>query len=170
MAAADLQALAEAVLDASEDILATTGNPPIERAFVCIGPPALDCCNQLAVNVGNIGEAATVIPNVLQPGLRHEFSRVNLTALLITVTRCYAMPDDEGIPPSPAEQNADAAVLNADAWALWNGLYRMREVLFSDCDIVIFDGIIPLPPSGGCAGYVMQVRFELEGYAPPVGS
>ena len=171
MAAADLQALAEAVLDASEDILGTTGNEPIERAFVSHGPPALDCCNQLAVHVAQIGEAATQAGTVLLPGMRHTFARVNLTALMITVTRCHPTFDEEGRqPPSAAELNEAAAMLNADAWALWNGLYRAQDDLFDACDLVFFDGMNPLPPQGGCAGWVMQIRFELQGYAPPVGS
>jgi hypothetical protein len=169
--ASDLQTLAEDVLDASGQILGTTGNPEIERAFVSHGPPALDCCNQLAVHVAQIGEAATQAGTVLQPGLRHSFARINLTALMITVTRCHPVLDDNGTqPPSPAELTEAAAMLNADAWALWNGLYRAQDVLFDACDLVFFDGMTPLPPQGACAGWMMQIRFVLEGYAPPAGS
>jgi hypothetical protein len=164
MAVTDLQDLAEAVLDAAGDILATTGNPEITRAFVSHGPPALDCCDQLAVHVANIGEAATQAGTVLQPGLRHAFARVNLTALMITVTRCHPVLDGDGDPPTAAELNEAAAMLNADAWSLWTQLFRMQDTLFAACDLVFFDGIIPLPPQGGCAGYVMAIRFELGGY------
>ncbi len=169
-AASDLQDLAQDVLDAAALILATTGNPEIERAFVSHGPPALDCCNQLAVNVGQIGEAATQATSVLQPGLRHAFARVNLTTLLITVTRCHPTLDDFDNPPSAEALTAAAAELNADAWALWNGLYRMQETLFEACDLVFFDGSVPLVPQGACAGWMMQIRFELGGYNPFPGS
>ncbi len=168
--ASDLQELAEDVLDASALILATTGNPEIERAFVSHGAPALDCCNQLAVNVGQIGEAVTQAGSALQPGLRHSFARVNLTTLLITVTRCVPVPDDMGNPPDADDLTASAAMLNADAWALWNGLYRMQDELFEACDLVFFDGSTPLPPQGACAGWMMQIRFELQGYTPFPGS
>jgi hypothetical protein len=170
MGADDLQTLAENVLTAAETILDTNGNEPIERAFVSHGPPALDCCNQLAVHVAQIGEAATQATNVLQAGLRHNFARVNLTTLMITVTRCHPTLDDGGTPPTPDELNDAAAMLNADAWSLWNGLYRMQDDLFAACDLVFFDGIVPLPPQGGCAGYVMAIRFELPGYPWPGGS
>ena len=166
----DLQALAEAVLAAAETILATDGNPPIERAFVSHGPPALDCCNQLAVHVAQIGEAATNVGSVLQPGLRHETGRVNLTALMITVTRCHPVLEETGQPPAPDALTEAAAMLNADAWSLWTQLYRMRDVLFAECDLVFFDGSVPLPPQGACAGWVMAIRFELPGYAWPNGS
>jgi hypothetical protein len=169
--ATDLQTLAENVLDAAGDILATTGSPEIERAFVSHGPPALDCCNQLAVHIAQIGEAATQLgASILQPGLRHETGRVNLTALMITITRCHPVLDDEGDPPSPEELTEAAAMLNADAWALWSQLYRLKDDLFAACDLVFFDASVPLPPQGGCAGWVMQVRFELPGYAWPSGS
>jgi hypothetical protein len=170
MAASDLQDLAEAVLDASAQILAETGNPEIERQFVSHGPPALDCCNQLAVHVAQIGEAATQAGTVLQPGLRHETGRVNLTTLMITVTRCHPVLEDDGQPPPPADLTEASAMLNADAWALWTQLYRMKDTLFAACDLVFFDGSVPLPPQGACAGWVMQIRFELPGYAWPSGS
>lgn len=170
MAADDLQILAEDVLAASAAILETTGNPALIRKFVAHGPPALDCCDQLAVHVAQIGEAPTQAGTVLQPGLRHAFARVNLTALMITVTRCHPVLDESLAPPTPAELTDAAATLNADAWALWNGLFRAQDTLFAACDLVFFDGMTPLVPQGGCAGWVMQVRFELGGYAPPVGS
>ena len=103
--------------------------------------------------------------------MRHAFARVNLTALMITVTRCHPTFDEEARqPPSAAELNEAAAMLNADAWALWNGLYRMQDDLFDACDLVFFDGSVPLPPQGACAGWVMAIRFELPGYAWPNGS
>jgi hypothetical protein len=170
VAADDLQNLAVAVKDAALVILDGNGNEPIVREFVSHGPPALDCCNQLAVHVAQIGEAATQTGNVLQAGLRHNAARVNLTTLLTTVTRCHPVLEDDGNPPTAAELTAAAAMLNADAWSLWNGLYRAQDDLFSACDLVFFDGIVPLPPQGGCAGYVMAIRFELQGYQWPVGS
>lgn len=165
-----LQELAEDVLAASGEILATTGNPEIERAFISHGPPAMDCCNQLAVSVARIGEAPLFQGSILAPGLRHELGRINLTTMMITVTRCHPVLADGGRAPDPAELTEAAATLNADAWALWNCLNRMQDELFSACDLVFFDGVVPLPPEGGCAGFVMQLRFELQGYAWPSGS
>jgi hypothetical protein len=165
VAATDLHDLA-----AAGQILDTTGNDPINRAFVSHGPPALDCCDQLAVHIANIGEATTNATDPLGPGFRHARGRVNLTVLIVTVTRCHPVIGDDAQIPTADELTAAAATLNADAWAIWNGLYRMRNELFAACDLVFFDACVPLPPQGGCAGYVMQIRFELGGYAPAVGS
>lgn len=171
MAAGDLHDLATAVLEAAQTLLATTAGGPAGDAFVCHGDPALDCCDQLTVNVIGIGEAATGPVTALGPGQRHRApGRVNLTALNVTMTRCYPVLDDDANIPAGAEQQAATAVLNEDGWALWNGLYRARDQLFTGCDSVFFDGLTPLPPSGGCAGWVFQIRFELAGYDPGAGS
>lgn len=165
-AASDLQDLAEDVLAAAGQILQAETAPAL-RSFVAHGPPALDCCDQLAVHVATIGEAPTTGPTVLSPGLRHTSGRVNLTTLIVTISRCHPVLDADGQPPKAAELTAAAALLNADAWALWNGLYRMRDQLFAACDLVFFDGMVPLPPQGGCAGWALQIRFELPGYQTP---
>lgn len=171
MAASDMHALAVAVREAAEEILATTVAGTPERSFVCHGLPALDCCDQLAVNVGAIGEAATAPLTALGAGQRHRSpGRVNLTTLIVTISRCYPSVSDDGVPPSAADQEAAAEALNEDGWALWNGLFRQGGDLFAACDSVFFDGLVPLPPQGGCAGWVFQIRFELAGYDPGAGS
>lgn len=171
MAVGDLHDLAVAVLGAAEQILATAIGGTPERSFVCHGLPALDCCDQLTVNVGAIGEAATAPLTALGSGQRHRSpGRVNLTTLVVTISRCYPSVADDGTPPSPTEQQAATETLNEDGWALWNGLFRQSGDLFAACDGVFFDGLVPLPPQGGCAGYVFQIRFELPGYDPGAGS
>lgn len=167
MAATDLQTLAEDVLDAGEQILEATNGAPAFR-YISHGPPVFDCCPQLAVSITNIGEATTTAGDPLAIGSRK--NRVNLTGLTVTLAHCHPVVDDEGDPPDAAARTAAAAALNADAWALWNGLWRMRGDLFADCDLVFFDGMVPIEPSGGCAGWVMVIRFELPGYDPLAGS
>ncbi len=169
-AASDLHDLAADVLAAGQQILDTDDGPEIDRAFVSHGPPALDCCNQLAVHVAAIGEAPTGAASVLAPGSRHVTGRINLTTLVVTVTRCHPIVGEEAAIPAADDLTAGAAILNADAWSLWNGLYRMKDTLFAACDLVFFDGLVPLGPEGGCAGWVFQIRFELPGYAPALGS
>lgn len=169
--ASDLQDLAADVLDVAEQILAVTGGPPLVRSLVAHGAPALDCADQLSVHVANVGEALTQATDPLAAGLRHARpGRINLTGLIVTLTRCYPAVDGEGNLPGADDETAASATLNADGWALWNGLYRARDVLFAACDLVFFDGIVPLPPQGACAGYIMQIRFELPGYPWPGGS
>ena len=165
-AASDLNDLAADVLDACEQILEETAGPPA-RSYVSHELPALDC-EQLTVHVTNIGEATSQLPDPLAAGNRR--SRVNLTGLVVTIVRCYPTVDDRGRAPTVAALNDASALLNGDAWALWNGLWRARGTLFADCDLVFFDGLAPLPAQGGFAGWVFQLRFELGGYAAAGGS
>lgn len=166
-AASDLHDLAADVLEAAVEILNSENAGAPDRAYVSHGPPALDC-EQITVHVTNVGEAVTQTVDPLTPGVRK--NRVNLTGLMVTVVRCYPTVDERGRPPKVDALNQAAALLNADAWALWNGLWRMRGDLFADCDLVFFDGVAPIVPQGGFAGWILQTRFELGGYQPALGS
>ena len=170
---ADLTTQCEAVLDAAIDALDTIpslvpgllGAP--ERAFICSGTPALDCCNQLTVNAAPIAEAPTQ-PLEMGAGTRHQQGfRKNYVGFAITITRCGpAGADPSGNPPSAASQQAVAEQTNADAWALWNYLWNSERsgALFTICGGVFNDRLAPLTPSGGCYGWVFSFRGEVQGY------
>lgn len=137
-----------------------------ERAFVCAGTPALDCCNQLTVNAAPIAEAPTA-PLEMGAGTRHQQGfRKNYVGFTITVTRCQNYTDT---PPLPEQQEAVAEQTNADAWALWNVLWNDERsgLLFTICDGVFNDRLAPLTPSGGCTGWQFSFRAEVEGYEGP---
>ena len=64
-----------------------------------------------------------------------------------------------------AEQTA------ADGWALWNHLWNMARAgeIFSLCGGVYFDRMSPAHPvSGGCYGWLLLIRAELDGYEEPL--
>ena len=166
----DLQTLMEELLQASIDALDTipTFDPALggapDRTYVNAGQPAFDCCDQLTVNAGRITEAPT------EPGLRagtkHRLDyRINHVAAQISITRCLDNPPAD-LPPSPTALQALAEQTNADAWALWNHLWNLARSgdLVTICDEVFFDALTPVQPSGGCAGWVLSLRAELEGY------
>ena len=164
--ATDLQTLMLAVLTAAEAALdeipgfapGLSGAP--ERTFVSAGTPALDCCNQLSVNAYTIREAQTGAGG-LQAGQRHRYNaRINLVGVQVYVTRCLNTPNDI---PTPAEQTALAEQTNADAWALWNYMFRQAD-LVALCDGLFMDAITPLTPSGGCMGWLLNMRLQLAGY------
>lgn len=169
---ADLYAQCVELLDASVDALDTIpslapgllGAP--ERAFVSAGTPALDCCNQLAVNAAPIAEAPTS-PLEMGAGTRHQQGfRKNYVGFSVTITRCGDWTD---LPPPVDALQAIAEQTNADAWALWNYLWNLVRSggLFTICGGVYFDRLAPLTPSGGCSGWVLSMRAEMEGYEAP---
>src|SRR5688572_8648866 len=113
----DLHALAVELLTASAAALdtipvyeASLGGAPL-RQVIAPGTVVLDCCDQLAVNVGTINEGASELGG-----------NINNITLIVTISRCVPVPDSSGNPPSVEDQTASSAQINADKWALWNYL------------------------------------------------
>lgn len=166
----DLQAAAQELLDASVDALNTLpGFDPTllgapSRSFVAFGSPVLDCCDQLTVFVPQVLDAPTA-PGGLGAG-RKVAAKINHVFLIVTISRCYPVPDDKGNPPPVADLVTASEQLNADGWALWNHLYSLwtADLLFTFCGEVFWDFLRPLGPSGGCAGWDMGVHISLGGY------
>ena len=169
----DLHGLAREFLDACIEALDTiptyditlAGSPA--RTFVAPGPVALDCCDQLAVHVGGIAEGDSA------PGLpRASFARITRVQLVATAARCVPVPDTNGNPPSPTEQEAAAEQINADKWALWNHLHNMitEGLLFDSCCDVIWGALVPLQPNGGCGGSRLTITVCFDGYEEVLGT
>lgn len=171
----DLHALAVGILAAGAEALDSvfaydaTLQGAQERQFVSPGIPVLDCCDQLTVHVAGINQADTT-PGGMPAGKRHLTGAINHVTFLLTSTRCIptGSTSSTGLysPPSVASMSEAARQLDADAWALWNHLFWLQasDQLLNLCDEVFFDGISTLPPSGGCAGWVAQIRAYLGGH------
>ena len=135
-----------------------------ERAFVIIGTPVLDCCDQLTVSPTPIREAPTQ-PLEMGAGTRHQQQfRKNYIGFQVTITRCLDW-DNESLPSIEAQEAVSEQVA-ADGWALWNYLWNLARSgeIFTLCGGVYFDSLAPLTPSGGCYGWVLTIRAELEGF------
>lgn len=163
----DLQDLAQEYLDACIEALDTIptfdaalmGAP--SRTFVAPGPVALDCCEQLAVHVGLIGEGDSA------PGLpAASIARINRVTLTATASRCVPVPDANGNPPPTNAQQEAADQINADKWALWNHIYNKigDGDLFSRCCDVIWGPLSALQPNGGCGGSALSITVCFDGY------
>lgn len=165
----DLLDASIAALDTIPDFAPGLGAAP-ERSFISPGPPALDCCDQLTVHVVSVTEAGTS-PLGLASGRRNVSGRVNHVGLVVTITRCIPTGDDTRAPET-AGLEAAAEQTNADAWALWNHLWNMwrADALFTMCGEVFWDGLRPVNPSGGCAGWTLNLRVSLEGYEEVIES
>lgn len=166
----DLQAVCEELLTASAESLDTIptfdstliGAP--DRQFVASGSPVLDCCEQLTVHATQVQDGPTA-PGGLAAG-RKIAGKITHVFLVVTISRCYPVPDDRGNPPSAEAQDNASKQLNADAWALWNHLYNLwtADMLFTLCSEVFWDAMRPLGPSGGCAGWMLGIHISLSGY------
>lgn len=169
----DLHVLAQEFLDACASALDTIPSyePHLlgaqDRQFISPGIPAQDCCEQLAVFVTPVSEADTT-PGGLAAGKRVKIGRINHVRLFAHTSRC--IPTD--VEPPVGQLNAASEQLNADAWALWNHIFNLIESgqLLTLCQEVFFDGITAMTPSGGCGGWIVNVRVELDGYQEDLGS
>jgi len=163
----DLQALLQEFLDACIDALDTVpdfapglGGAP-ERRYISPGQSADDCCPQLTV------WAQSVIESPRTPGAATGKSaitgQINTINVIARIIRCV---ETKGDPPPVASLAASAEQINADGWALWNSLYNdvRAGTLFSMCSEVFWDGLRSITPSGGCGGWVLSLRVELDGY------
>lgn len=163
-----LYGLAVDLLTAATDALDETTAGAPDRRFVSYGLPALDCCGELSVWVAAIQQASTapLLPP-LEPGHRVFRGSVNQPALHLIATRCVTGPNKAGNPPSATTIQTEARTVITDGWALWNGIQKRIRAkdLFpgGGCSEYFIDSLLPLDPSGGCAGWQMVLRFSLDG-------
>lgn len=164
--ATDLLAACVEALDTIPVYDATLNGAP-DRSFVSPGLPALDCCDQLTIHVGNISVSTSAPGN--PKAAKHWINWVQLTIL---AARCVPVQDENGNPPAISLQQAAAEQLNADKWALWNHLNNLVADgdLFDQCCDVIFGNLSPLGQLGGCGGSSLNITVCLEGYEEVFGT
>lgn len=162
----DLQALAEEFLDACVDALDTipTFDPGLGgspgRSFVAPGQPQYDCCpdGQLTVHVPSVSSLPVL------PLENHQ--RLNVVTLTATILRCVPSSDEAGNYAHAADLLAAAEQVNADGWALWNGIFNAISSgdLFRLCDKIQWLGLRSSTPSGGCGGWTLTLSLQYDGY------
>jgi hypothetical protein len=171
----DLYDLAAALLAAASSSLDEILPPLVQapdRRFVSYGVPSDDCCEQLVVYVNPIAELGTGLsqgPN--QQGKRHARAWLNQALFVVQIGRCVPVVEVVGGKPVLPELAAiDAAAQQhlADGWALWNGIHNRVAAgdIFGSCDNIVFDPLNERSPSGGCAGWLMNIRAVVFGYQP----
>ena len=162
----DLQDLAQEFLDACVEALDTIpsvapglGGAPA-RSYVSPGRPAFDCCPQLTVHTGPV-TASPTSPGTTT-GTSARSALVTVPALIATIVRCIPT----GEQPATEDMQAAAEQINADGWALWNHILNLIRAgdLFQVCGEVFWDGLRPVDPQGGCAGWTLNLRVLLDGY------
>lgn len=156
--------LAACVASLDEAAPATTAPA---RRFINPGVPVDDCCEQLVVYASPVTERATKIP----AGQRHRLAWINLVTFSVLIGRCIPGAETKGskiVLPDPAELTAASAIVNADGWALWNGLHNRAAdgEIFSICDDIVFGPLQARTPSGGCAGWLLDITAAVHGYKP----
>jgi hypothetical protein len=156
--------LANLLLDTAADCLAdtTAGAPTLQ--YISPAAPAFDCCPALIVHVAALSEESTSpLSPIAATGHRDLYGRVTLATLVITALRCAPMPQQDGSVLT-ADIEAVAAEVQEDGWALWNciGCAIKNEVFLDLCTIVHFDRAVAINEQGGCVGWQMILRCEIN--------
>lgn len=147
----------------SEDQHELDGAPP--RSFVSPQAPPTDCCPQLGVYAAQVTNA--------HAGVKAGEPRVPSILLVGVLHRCVPIGKGEGAkwtPPTVIEQEDAARQLNADGWAMWNHIWNLIDAkqFLTACQGVVFESLVSIPQSGGCAGWQLTVRVQLDGYAETI--
>lgn len=152
------------------DTLATIGLTPCpDRAYVSPGLPAFDC-EQLTVHATLLAEEST---SPVAGGQRHKFGRVTLVTFTTSIARCLVVQADN-VPPDPLQEDIASRQILADARVIWETYYwhdRQNTLLGDDrCSIRKMNASQPVDPSGGIAGWLINMTVEIDGYNPVTGS
>lgn len=168
--ATSLYDLAAELLTQTQAALATTPAGSPSRAYVSIGDPPFDCCDQLTVQTA-VDQADAGVSNKLDVQRRLQYGSVNLVALKVTIIRCHPVASaqqDQVAFPSVSVLTTVAQSSYQDAWVTWNYLQKKHRdnALFAGfpCRPVSISALTPITPEGGCAGWTLQVLVELDGY------
>lgn len=165
--------LLEVAAEALDTLTALGLTPCPDRAYVSPGLPAFDC-EQLTVHATLLGEETTspLSPNAAT-GQRHKFGRVTLVTFTTSIARCLVVQTDN-VPPDPLQEDIASRQILADARVIWETYYwhsRQNTLLDADrCSIRKMNASQPVDPSGGIAGWLINMTVEIDGYNPVAGS
>lgn len=142
-----------------------------ERRFVSPTEPVWDCCEMLVVHSSSISRPLTrpVSPDGARGTQHRTGAWKNEVGLTVTIGRCVPEGELKGtkvVLPSIASMEAAARQIYADGWALYNGISnRLYQGLLSEkCSGWKWDGVNSATPTGGCGGWTINFRAELDGY------
>ena len=180
----DLFEAQEELLDAavaSLDYLIGFGlqGAPERRGVVPPGELVIDC-DQVVVLAGSVGEIPTRPSGPAEAaGQKHRiYGRLTGVTLNVAVSRCCIPVGDASgkvyKPPTMTQLSAASEQLNADGWALWNGIFSRLVAedfeFFTKCSSVAWEAMTPLGPRGACAGWLVTLRARLPGYLEDIAS
>lgn len=140
--------------------------PGIQRAYVALASPALDCPDQLTVHILRMAKQPTFAAAPLldyAQGLSTQTASVNVVTYMVTIVRCVPTQGDGGAAPSTFDYEAASMAVLGDLWLLWHAIpAAVREgELWQGCEQLILGPAAPVAESGGFAGWQLQITGEL---------
>lgn len=165
--------VAAELLAAAQAGAATTSGGMFPIGYVSLAAPAFDCCPALIVHVDRFGHEPAG-GDAARLGPLHRLvqnAAVIVVDLTVTMIRCVPIvgAGAEVVLPSVPALAASAAETYQDAWAIRNHLaseHRANRLLPGLCREVEIGTATPVNPQGGCGGWLLPVRVQLDGYTP----
>lgn len=146
-----------------------SGDRPVKDRFVSLARPPMDCCDSLSVWVNSVS-FSTGFPGggpVVHTG--HKCVGVTVVDFGWQILRqCWPTSTQAEVFPSPDRVDAAAQLLLEDGAALWCGLLSVAgsSDVFSLNNVAplrtIINPMVPVPPAGGCAGWLGSVQVEFN--------
>lgn len=167
--------IAEYVRVVMLDALEVAERPPVEHSIVALGEVPIDTCRMLAVGVeltfrylpGQFPAPATVVESNADGSIC--WGGFIGLQVVVVITGCIPVPNDEGHGPSADEMNAAHQSLWLDGATIFNAVGNVESA--SDEWAVSNAAMTPGAPSGGIG--LIEVRFsiatDLESWCPTHG-
>lgn len=172
----ELLAAAVLALDTLPDFDSALRGAPERRYVAPPGDLAADC-EQLTVNLGPVGEMTTrPTGGAATQGRKHVYGRLTIPTVRVAIIRdCISIPKVRGTSysaPTVDAQETGARQIAMDGWALWNGIFGQLKTgeLLDRCTAVFWDSMTPIGPLGTHGGWILNLRVQLAGYSPDIGS
>lgn len=155
--AMDLQGLLDDLLAEAVSVVNAAGSEPApDRQLVAHGSATADC-ELLAVHLLHVR------PQVIDPRSQR-CAVVHIASMAVTLLRCYPMVSDRGVPPTADALTVAGRALAVDGQALWKGLTRAWAEgawpVGIPCSRVTWGALEPIAPSGGFAGWRIEVAVQ----------
>lgn len=152
--------VADDVLDALVAGYVAQGVDLPDRQLVTPGLPAWDC-DMLAVQVEReFSYSGNLAQEVIEPLTQGVAFAMRGAQLGITLVRCVPVPDEEGNPPTAANEQASAELILTDSQRMLNVLVAaVRNGDIGGCNSVAFMEWVALGPEGGLGGGLLRVRI-----------
>jgi hypothetical protein len=147
--------------------LADTIGGAMDLAFLVHGTP-IHRCNQVSVAVSTLGDASFPAQSTVGAGQRHITGALNLYGFRVTTVRCMPTISSAGSLPSEEEETEAATKQHQDLIAVWNAVRQAKrdgDLFGGHCDLLFFDGARTLEVEGGFAGWEIDYRADISGFA-----
>lgn len=156
--------IADACLDAVVAHYAEKAVELPERRYVANGLPAFDCEQVTVFCESTSGISGSPAIEVATEQFRDAGHAMRLGVFAVSIIRCVPTLDDEGDPPTVADENESSALIYGDAVLVLNALIAAEEAgQLPEHGSIVFRGWTNENAQGGLGGGTLRAAISLAG-------